>query len=161
MLPDERAIRRVQGGGELTLARRVLTIVVAEEVLATPGVVHTGGRFVHLWRALFLPLFGRLFAWLGSTWPYPGVRVDLGQDEVGVALRLVARYGVDLSELAETLQERVGKAVRRLTGLEVRCVDVQVLGLRVDRALRDSAERRAAARVRAHFAFDQASFPSR
>jgi len=73
----------------------------------------------------------------------------------------VARYGVDLSELADTLQERVGKAVRRLTGLDVRCVDIQVIGLRVDRALRDSAERRAAERVRAHFAFDQASFPSR
>lgn len=161
MLPDERAIRRVQGGGELTLSRRVLTVVVAEEILATPGVVHTGGRLRHLLRLLLWPVFGRLWAWLGSTLPYPGVRVDLGRDEVGVAVRLVARHGVDLNELAETIQERVGQAVRRLTSLDVRCVDVWVLGLRVDRALRDSAERRAAARVRAHFAFDQASFPRR
>jgi uncharacterized alkaline shock family protein YloU len=58
--------------------------------------------------------------------PRRGVDVDVTGGSASVTLRLAARYGAVLPELAETVQQEVAGALEQMCGLEVRNVDVAI-----------------------------------
>jgi uncharacterized alkaline shock family protein YloU len=58
--------------------------------------------------------------------PRRGVDVEVASGSASVTLRLAARYGVVLPELAETVQQEVARALEQMCGLEVRNVDVAI-----------------------------------
>jgi uncharacterized alkaline shock family protein YloU len=58
--------------------------------------------------------------------PRRGVDVDVAGSSASVTLRLAARYGTVLPELAETVQREVARALEQMCGLEVRTVDVAI-----------------------------------
>ena len=58
--------------------------------------------------------------------PRRGVDVDVAGSSASVTLRLAARYGAVLPELAETVQQEVAGALEQMCGLEVRNVDVAI-----------------------------------
>ena len=165
--PTEDGIRIAQDGGGLTVTRTVLVQLVTREALGTPGVVHLGParrdrspgvkRLLRLVSDLFGGLLAPLVAWLR---PATGVELELGDGEIAVELELVARHGVDLTVLAETLRDRVGRTVQGTTGIEVRCLDVAVVGLRWEGDPEQRPVVDAAAEARRRFSFDR-TFPAR
>lgn len=58
--------------------------------------------------------------------PRRSVDVDVDGSGATVSLRLTARYGLVLPELAEAVQREVATALERMCGLEIRQVDVAV-----------------------------------
>lgn len=164
MRPSEDCIRIAHEGGGLTVTRAVLEELVAREALSTPGVVHLGParRQRSPGVARLLRLLSDLFGALLAPWlrPDTGVELELGDGEIAVELELVARHGVDLLTLSEALHDRIGRAVHGTTGVEVRCLEVTVVGLRGegDPARRPAVD--AAAEARRRFSFDT-TFPAR
>jgi hypothetical protein len=58
--------------------------------------------------------------------PRRGVDVEIAGGSASVTLRLAARYGTVLPELAEEVQRQVAEALSRMCGIEVRRVDVAI-----------------------------------
>jgi uncharacterized alkaline shock family protein YloU len=58
--------------------------------------------------------------------PKRAVEVVHGAGRVSVSLELTVTHGVPVPELARAVQERVGDALARLSGLEVERVDVEI-----------------------------------
>lgn len=162
MRPSQDIMRIAQPRGDLVVTREVLVALVAEEARATPGVVHLGPP-----RPPRSPGFERLLRVVGDVLrgllavvappladrlrPSAAVEVELGQGEIAVEVALVARHGVDLTALATTLRERVTRAVSGMTGLDVRCLDVAVVGLQVEVPPQRRARTDAAAEARRRF----------
>ena len=145
MLPNQRTVRIGQENGELAIAKKVLTSIVYKEARDMPGVVELGG--MSIWK--------RIARWLGLALGPRGVRVDLGEGEIGVVLTLVVKYGVDIPELTRGLRARITEAVRSMTGLDVRVVDIHVASIRMDRAFERSTEPDAASAAARRFGFDE------
>ena len=120
VLPNQRHVRVAMEKGELTIAKKVLTTIVYREAREAPGVVELGG--FSIWK--------RIARFFGFPVGMRGVRVDLGEGEIGVVLTIVVRFGVDIHELAELIRHRITDAVRAQTGLEVNCVDIHVASIR-------------------------------
>src|SRR3954469_21043486 len=120
VLPNQRHVRISMQKGGPTVARKVLTTIVYKETREAPGVVELGG--FSIWK--------RIARWFGLPVGMRGVRVDLGEGEIGVVLTLVVRIGVDIPELSALLRQRISDAVRTSTGLEVNCVDIHGASVR-------------------------------
>ncbi|HVD49304.1 MAG TPA: Asp23/Gls24 family envelope stress response protein [Gaiellaceae bacterium] len=58
--------------------------------------------------------------------PKRAVEVVSDGDRVAVVLELTVTHGEPVPELARSVQERVGDAIGRLSGLEVERVDVEI-----------------------------------
>lgn len=155
-------MRIAQTRGDLVVTRDVLVALVSREALATPGVVQLGPprparsagveRLLRVVGDLLGGLLGPLFAPLAERLrPAPAVELELGSGEIAVELVLVARHGVDLTELAAALRERVSRAVRGMTGLEMRCLDVAVVGLGAEGVVERRPRPDAAAEARRRF----------
>lgn len=144
MLPNQRFVRLPMEKGELTIAKKVLTLLVHKEVREAPGVVELGG--FSIWK--------RIARWLGLNTGLRGIRVDLGEGEIGVVLTIVVRMGVDIPELAALLRARITEAVRAGTGLEVRCVDIHVASIRDEAPALRREVADASAEAARRFSFD-------
>ena len=148
MLPNQRFVRVSMEKGELTIAKKVLVTLVHKEAREAPGVVELGG--FSIWK--------RIARWFGFPLGLRGVRVDLGEGEIGVVLTLVVKYGVDIPELSRSLRARISDAVRSMTGLEVRCVDINIASVRIDRALERPQLEDASAEAARRFGFEEPTF---
>src|SRR5262245_5798363 len=146
VLPNQRHVRISMQKGELTIARKVLTTIVHREAREAPGVVELGG--FSIWK--------RIARWFGLPVGMRGVRVDLGEGEIGVVLTLVVRMGVDIPELASLLRQRISDAVRTSTGLEVNCVDIHVASVRDDLPALARDQKDPASEAARRFSFDEA-----
>ena len=58
--------------------------------------------------------------------PRRGVDVEVAGGSATVTIKLAARYGVVLPDVAEEVQRQVADALARMCGVEVRSVDVVV-----------------------------------
>jgi hypothetical protein len=58
--------------------------------------------------------------------PRRGVEVDVSGDSATVALRVAARYGAVLPQVAEEVQKQVAAALERMCGVQVGRVDVAI-----------------------------------
>ena len=58
--------------------------------------------------------------------PRRSVDVRHGDGHASVSLELVAPHGESLGELAHAVQERVGRALAAVSGLEIERVDVEI-----------------------------------
>ncbi len=150
VLPNQRHAKIAMEKGELTIARKVLTTIVYREAREAPGVVELGG--FSIWK--------RIMRFFGFPVGMRGVRVDLGEGEIGVVLTIVVRMGVDIQELAQLLRQRITDAVRTSTGLEVNCVDIHVASVRDELpALRAGGVSDPTSEAARRFSFDELQKP--
>jgi len=66
---------------------------------------------------------------LGKKNPAKGVKVELSEQEVRIALYIYVDYGVKIPKLAMELQKEVRQAVQLMTGLSVKEVNIFVQGI--------------------------------
>lgn len=62
------------------------------------------------------------------------IRVELGEQEVGVECNLTVLYGHSVVGIAKNVQNGVANAIESMTGLKVRSVDVNVSGIAMSKA---------------------------
>ena len=58
-----------------------------------------------------------------------GVKVDVTEEHVSVDLSLNIKYGYNIPEVSERVQERVKSAIENMTGLTVLDVNVKIAGV--------------------------------
>ncbi len=78
---------------------------------------------------------------LGKKNPAKGVKVELTEQDVKIALYIYVDYGVKIPKLAMDLQKEVRQAVQMMTGLSVKEVNIYVQGISFEKeAERESQE---------------------
>ncbi len=78
---------------------------------------------------------------LGKKNPAKGVKVELTENEVKIALYIYVEYGVKIPKLAMDLQKEVRQAVQMMTGLTVKEVNIYVQGISFEKEMeRESQE---------------------
>jgi len=58
-----------------------------------------------------------------------GIAVEVGEREVAIDLRIIAHYGIKVSDLAVRLRQAIIERIESLLGLRVKEVNIQVSGL--------------------------------
>ncbi len=62
-----------------------------------------------------------------------GVKVEVGETEAAIDLRVIIKFGYKIHEVARALQQNVKDAVESMTGLNVVEVNVQVEGVELQK----------------------------
>lgn len=65
--------------------------------------------------------------------PDVGIKVVVGEDEVGFELRIIVEYGVNIPEVTFMVQKSIKEEVEKMAGLKVSNVDVIVQGVRMSK----------------------------
>jgi uncharacterized alkaline shock family protein YloU len=94
--------------GRITISSDAIAHIVGETARECYGVVAMAGR-----------------RWLPDR-PTRGIEIHREGDEVTIDLHVVVEYGLNLTEVASTVRNRVAYEVGRLTGLPVRAVEVHI-----------------------------------
>jgi uncharacterized alkaline shock family protein YloU len=75
------------------------------------------------------PFGGLARAVMGSEVRDPGVRVEVGEREAAVDLRMIVAYGASIPQVAQAVRHNIIARVREMTGLSVREVNIEVVDL--------------------------------
>ncbi len=67
-----------------------------------------------------------------------GVAVEMGVSQLNLRLFLIVEFGAEIAEVCLQVQDAVAQAVEKMSGLEVKAVDVTVQGVRFGGAERRS-----------------------
>lgn len=95
--------------GRLTIARDAVAGIVAETALASYGVVGLSAA-----------------SRVGRMLRRDGIVIDGGPESLRLELHVVVEHGLNLAEVAATVQSQVAYEVERLTGLTVAAVEVVI-----------------------------------
>jgi len=71
-----------------------------------------------------------------------GVKVYTSENELRLILYITVDYGIDVTRVADEVQENVKTAVEKMTGLVVSAIDVIVEGVRAPQAPENRQDRR-------------------
>ena len=63
-----------------------------------------------------------------------GVRVDLSEEEVGIDLSVIVKYGYKLHEVCYNIQKSIKNSIETMTGLRVTQVNVAVQSISFEKA---------------------------
>ena len=109
--------------GTVNINDEVIATIAAAAVKDVEGVVNLNGN-----------LSDELSGMLGRKNSNKGIRVTLTEDAVEVECNLVVLYGHSVVEIAKNVQSCVTNAIESMTGLKVRFVDVNIVGISMSKA---------------------------
>lgn len=104
--------------GEVRIADEVVAIIAGLAATEVDGVDSMAGKITN-------ELVGKL----GMKILSKGVKVDVTEEHVSVDLSLNIKYGYNIPEVSERVQERVKSAIENMTGLTVLDVNVKIAGV--------------------------------
>ena len=104
--------------GEVRIADEVVAIIAGLAATEVDGVDSMAGNITN-------ELVGKL----GMKILSKGVKVDVTEEHVSVDLYLNIKYGYNIPEVSERVQERVKSAIENMTGLTVLDVNVKIAGV--------------------------------
>lgn len=104
--------------GEVRIADEVVAIIAGLAATEVDGVDSMAGNITN-------ELVGKL----GMKILSKGVKVDVTEEHVSVDLSLNIKYGYNIPEVSEKVQERVKSAIENMTGLTVLDVNVKIAGV--------------------------------
>ena len=104
--------------GEVRIAAEVVAIIAGLAATEVDGVDSMAGNITN-------ELVGKL----GMKILSKGVKVDVTEEHVSVDLSLNIKYGYNIPEVSERVQERVKSAIENMTGLTVLDVNVKIAGV--------------------------------
>ena len=118
---DERSTHKVyekERIGEVQIADEVVAIIAGLAATEVSGVDSMAGNITN-------ELVGKL----GMKNLSKGVKVDVTEEHVSVDLSLNMKYGYNIPEVSEKVQEKVKSAIESMTGMKVSRVNVRVAGV--------------------------------
>ena len=124
MAKDERNKYTIQNDpnmGEVKIADEVVAIIAALAATEVEGVASMAGNITN-----------ELISKLGMKNLSKGVKVDVLEGVVTVALALNMKYDYSIVETSTKVQERVKSAIETMTGLEVADVNIKVAGVEME-----------------------------
>ena len=126
MAKDERNAYTIQNDaslGEVKIADEVVAIIAALAATEVDGVASMAGNITN-------EVIGKL----GIKNLSKGVKVDVTEEHVSVDLSLNLKYGYNIPEVCEKVQERVKTAIENMTGLSVLDVNIKIAGVNMENA---------------------------
>ena len=122
MAEDRKSFKIKDGNlGEVKIADEVVAIIAGLATTEVEGVSSMAGNITN-----------ELVSKLGMKNLSKGVRVDILEGVVTIALALNIKYGYNLMSISTKVQEKVKVAVENMTGLTVADVNVRVAGVEVE-----------------------------
>ena len=118
---DERSTHKVyekERIGEVQIADEVVAIIAGLAATEVSGVDSMAGNITN-------ELVGKL----GMKNLSKGVKVDVTEEHVSVDLSLNMKYGYNIPEVSEKVQEKVTAAIENMTGLTVLDVNIKIAGV--------------------------------
>ncbi|NBH70926.1 Asp23/Gls24 family envelope stress response protein [Clostridiaceae bacterium] len=104
--------------GEVQIADEVVAIIAGLAATEVGGVDSMAGNITN-------ELVGKL----GMKNLSKGVKVDVTEEHVSVDLSLNIKYGYNIPEVSEKVQEKVKSAIENMTGLTVLDVNIKIAGV--------------------------------
>lgn len=118
MNKEERNTYKIQSDenlGEVQIADEVVAIIAGLAAMEVDGVSSMAGNATR-----------ELIAKLGMKSLSKGVKVDVLEGVVTVALAINLKYGKNIKETTVKVQEKVKAAIENMTGLEVADVNIHI-----------------------------------
>lgn len=113
-------IKEDENLGEVKIADEVVAIIAGLAAMEVEGVSSMSGNTTR-------EIIGKL----GMKTLSKGVKVDVLEGIVTVALTLNLKYGYSIVEVSNKVQEKVKAAIENMTGLTVADVNIRVAGVDV------------------------------
>ena len=107
--------------GEVRIADEVLAIIAGLAATEVDGVDSMAGNITN-------ELVGKL----GMKNLSKGVKVDVTEEHVSVDLSLNIKYGYNIPDVSERVQDRVKSAIENMTGLTVLDVNIRIAGVNIN-----------------------------
>ena len=107
--------------GEVKIADEVIAIIAGLAATEVEGVASMAGNITNEWVSR-----------LGMKKLSRGVKVEVTEEHVSVDLSLNIRYGYNIPDVSEKVQERVKTAIETMTGLVVLDVNIKIAGVDMD-----------------------------
>ena len=106
--------------GEVQIADEVVAIIAGLAATEVEGVDSMAGNVTN-----------ELVSRLGMKNLSRGVKVDVTEEHVSVDLSLNIKYGYNIPEVSEKVQDNVKSAIEYMTGLTVLDVNIKIAGVNV------------------------------
>ena len=107
--------------GEVRIADEVVAIIAGLAATEVDGVDSMAGNITN-------ELVGKL----GMKNLSKGVKVDVTEEHVSVDLSLNIKYGYNIPDVSERVQDRVTSAIENMTGLTVLDVNIRIAGVNIN-----------------------------
>ena len=114
------------------------SIKIAEEAVA--GIVSLAAAEIKGVSSLSGNMTSGLTEILGKKNLSKGVKVEINDQEVLIALHIFVAYGVKIPQLALEIQNEVKDTVQKMTGLKVKEVNIYVEGISFENIVSDNKE---------------------
>ena len=124
MAKDERTVYTIKmenNQGEVVIADEVIAVVAGLAAVEVDGVASMAGNATK-----------ELISKLGKKLLSKGVKVDVLEGVVSIAIAINIKYGFNVMSVSKKVQEKVKATVESMTGLTVADVNVRVAGVDVD-----------------------------
>ena len=115
MIPGE------EGFGQVQIADEVVAIIAGLAATEVVGVASMAGNITN-----------ELVSKLGMKNLSKGVKVDVTEEHVSVDLSLNIKYGYNIPDVSERVQDRVKSAIENMTGLTVLDVNIRIAGVNIN-----------------------------
>lgn len=107
--------------GEVIIADEVVAVIAGLAAMEVEGVASMAGDATR-----------ELISKIGIKSLSKGVKVDILEGVVTVAVTLNLKYGYNIMEVTAKVQDKVKVAIENMTGLTVADVNIRVVGVEVD-----------------------------
>lgn len=107
--------------GEVVIADEVVAVIAGLAAMEVDGVASMAGDATK-----------ELISKIGRKTLSKGVKVDILEGVVTIAITLNLKYGFNIMAVSAKVQEKVKAAVENMTGLTVADVNVRVAGIEVE-----------------------------
>lgn len=104
--------------GEVQIADDVVAIIAGLAATEVDGVADMCGNITK-----------ELVSKLGMKNLSKGVKAVISEDGVVIDLALNIKYGCNIKQVSEKVQEKVKSAIETMTGLEVVCVNIRIANI--------------------------------
>jgi uncharacterized alkaline shock family protein YloU len=110
------------------------SVRIADEVIGTiAGIAASEVESLAAMRGGFVDGLGGMF---GVRNHGKGIKVESKENEVTIDMSIIVQYGCKIHEVAREIQVKVRKTVEDMTGLKVAAVNINVLGISLDKDLK-------------------------
>lgn len=121
---EERNIYTIQADentGEVKIADEVVAIIAGLAAMEVEGVASMAGNATR-----------ELISKLGMKSLSKGVKVDVLDGVVTVALALNLKYGCSIMDISKKVQDKVKTAIENMTGLSVADVNIRIVSVEME-----------------------------
>ena len=124
MAKDERTVYTIKmedNQGDVVIADEVIGVIAGLAAIEVEGVASMAGNATK-----------ELISKLGKKLLSKGVKVDVLEGVVSIAIAINLKYGYNVMDVCKKVQDKVKATVESMTGLTVADVNVRVAGVEVE-----------------------------